>query len=219
MMCEMPGSRPLPTSIFHITHVDNLPSILAAQGLLSDVEMIERGGPATTVGMSTIKERRLSLPVTCDAGGCVGEYVPFYFCPRSIMLYLLHMGNHPELAYRGGQAPIVHLQADLEATIAWAARESRWAFSLSNAGARYSEFRNDPADLDEVNWSAVAATDFRSAEVKEGKQAEFLVRRFFPWRLVQRIGVLSTDMRDRVVAMFHDAQDPPSVDVIPRWYF
>lgn len=101
---------PVPTRIYHITHVDNLASILSHDGLLSDAEMIARGGPQVAVGMSTIKQRRLRLPVKCHAGDYVGDYVPFYFCPRSIMLYLLHMGNHPELSYRGGQGPIVHLE-------------------------------------------------------------------------------------------------------------
>ena len=58
------------------------------------------------------------------------------------MLYLLHMGNHPELSYRGGQGPIVHLEGDLEATTRWAkSAGAKWAFSLSNAGAAYAEFR------------------------------------------------------------------------------
>jgi len=40
--------------------------------------------------MSTIKARRLyDLEVDCHPGTKVGEYVPFYFCPWSIMLYLL----------------------------------------------------------------------------------------------------------------------------------
>jgi ssDNA thymidine ADP-ribosyltransferase, DarT len=61
--------------------------------------------------------------------------VPFYFCPRSIMLYLLHRGNHPELDYTGGQRPIVHLVADLHEIVRWAeAQGVRWAFSDRNAG-------------------------------------------------------------------------------------
>jgi len=48
----------------------------------------------------------------------VGDYVPFYFCPRSIMLFIIHQANHPELDYRGGQVPIVHLQADLHTSVA-----------------------------------------------------------------------------------------------------
>lgn len=88
--------------IYHITHVDNLPSILTSDGLWSDAAMIKRGGPAASIGMSSIKQRRLGLSVKCHPGDHVGDYVPFYFCPRSIMLYLIHCANHSELSYRDG---------------------------------------------------------------------------------------------------------------------
>ena len=51
-------------------------------------------------------------------------------------------------------------------------------------GAHYTEFRNDLDDLDEVDWAAVANNDFRSPEVKEGKQAEFLVQETCDWNLI-----------------------------------
>ncbi len=170
----MPG-RPVRPKIYHITHVGNLPRILADGCLVSDAAMSQRGGPAMTIGMSTIKLRRLSLPVKCHPGDHVGEYVPFYFCPRSVMLYIIHQGNHPEIAYRDGQEPISHLEADLDDVLTWASRvSSRWAFTLSNAGAAYTEFRSTQDLLDEIDWEAVAARDWRASEVKEGKQAEFL---------------------------------------------
>jgi hypothetical protein len=128
--------------IYHITHIDNLPSIIADGGLVSDAVMVARGGPQATIGMDSIKQRRLTLPVDCQPGTSVGEYVPFHFCPRSVMLYIIHRGNHPELSYRSGQGSVLHLEADLNATVAWAAAQGkRWAFSLSNAGAYYTEFR------------------------------------------------------------------------------
>ncbi len=49
--------------VYHITHVDNLPAIIQAGGLWSDTKMLARGGPRVSIGMSTIKERRLKLPV------------------------------------------------------------------------------------------------------------------------------------------------------------
>lgn len=182
--------------IYHITHVDNLPRVIADEALWSDAVMVERGGPAAPIGMSTIKRRRLQeLHVKCHRETFVGEYVPFYFCPRSIMLYLLHMGNHRELTYRGGQRPIIHLEADLFETVAWAdAQLCLWAFSLSNAGARYTEFRDSLDDLDDIDWDAVANTDFRSSDVKEGKQAEFLIHDAFPWELVKSVGVHSVEV-------------------------
>src|SRR5437016_7051316 len=133
--------------------------------------MIMRGGPSAAIGMAAIKKSRLTLPLKCHKGDCVGDYVPFYFCPRSVMLYVIHQANHPELAYKGGQGPIVHLEADLHATVAWAQGVSRrWAFSLSNAGAAYSQFRASLSNLHEVNWPAVAANDWAAPEIKEGKQ-------------------------------------------------
>jgi hypothetical protein len=70
------------------------------------------------------------------------------------MLYLIYEGNHPELAYRGGQEPIVHFEADLHTVVAWAdAQPRRWAFTLSNAGARYFEDRSDLGQLGEIDWT------------------------------------------------------------------
>ncbi len=98
---------PARPQLFHITHVDNLQSIVAAGGLHSDAAMIARNAGVSTIGMSSIKRRRLTLPVRCHPGDSVGECAPFYFCPRSIMLFLIHRANHPDLDYRGGQEPIV----------------------------------------------------------------------------------------------------------------
>lgn len=215
-MTDVPGRA----RIYHITHVDNLPSILAEGGLWSDAAISARGGPAAPIGMSNIKLRRLRLPLKCHPGDRVGDYVPFYFCPRSIMLFLIHRANHPELTYRGGQGPIVHLEADLRETVTWAEGEGRrWAFSLSNAGAVYTEFRNQLDQLGEVDWTAVAATDFREERVKEGKQAEFLVREFFPWHLVRCIGVQSESIQGRVLRSLSGSGRRPVIEIRRNWYF
>lgn len=212
-----PPPRP---KILHITHVDNLPAIVATGGLRSDAAMIALGSPQAAIGMSTIKQRRLTLPVGCHAGDHVGDYVPFYFCPRSIMLFVIHCANHPDLAYRAGQGPIVHLQSDLHSVIAWAAQNTRrWAFSTSNAGATYATFYSTVPDLDRIDWTKVANMDFRDPLVKEAKQAEFLVHDFFPWDLVEAIGVHTDAIRARAYASITAAQHRPPIDVRPGWYY
>ncbi|HEX2191200.1 MAG TPA: DUF4433 domain-containing protein [Longimicrobiaceae bacterium] len=209
--------------IYHITHVDNLASIGRDGCLYSDAAMIARGGPTAAIGMTRIKRRRLEeLEVPCHPRTKVGEYVPFYFCPRSVMLYLLSRGTSPDLAYTGGQRPIVHLEADLREVVAWTEEMGqRWAFSLANAGAYYtaSLFRRSLDQLDQVNWSAVAANDWRAPEIKEGKQAEFLVYGSFPWTLVRRIGVSASGIRNRVVAAMEDLPHQPRVEILPAWYY
>ncbi|GAB4249785.1 MAG: DUF4433 domain-containing protein [Thermoleophilia bacterium] len=207
--------------IYHITHVDNLRQILADGGLFSDAKIAQARTLLQPIGMSRIKHRRLHLlNVHCHPGTKVGDYVPFYFCPRSVMLYVIHCANHPELTYRGGQDPIIHLEADLHTVIKWANENHvRWAFSLGNAGAYHAEFYSDLQDLDKLNWDAIAATDFRDPDIKEGKQAEFLVYEFFPFELVERIGVRMNAVGAQVLQVLRNSSYSPRVEVLPRWYF
>ena len=84
---------PANPKIYHIVHVDRLPSIVAEGRLWSDAEVGNRALGGTTIGMSAIKQRRLSeLHLDKYPDLHVGECVLFYFCPRSIMLYLIHTG-------------------------------------------------------------------------------------------------------------------------------
>jgi hypothetical protein len=212
---------PAHPKIYHITHLRNLPQIVQGSVLWSDARRIESGLACDVVGMMHIKRRRLQeIEVTCHPGTHVGDYVPFYFCPRSIMLYILHMGNHPDLSYTEGQRPIVHLQADLHAVVDWAEKKSRrWAFSDRNAGTFIAQFFNRLDQLAEVNWTAVLSTDFRGMVVKEGKQAEFLVHESFPWRLVERVGVYDTEVADEVRRAIAAADYRPRVAVDRPWYY
>jgi len=213
-----PPARP---KLYHITHVDNLGRIAADGELLSDAAVIARGGPEQAIGMSAIKRRRVEeLDVACHPGTRVGDYVPFYFCPRSVMLFVIHCANHPELTYRRGQEPIVHLEADLHAVVEWANETgARWAFSLSNAGAYYTEFRSRVEDLDQLDWTAIAAADFRSAEVKERKQAEFLVHGHLPFTLIERVGVRSAAVQAKAAGALAGHAYRPKIEVVPSWYF
>jgi hypothetical protein len=210
---------PAETKIYHIVHADRVPSIIADGCLWCDAEIARRSPSGTTIGMSSIKQRRLNeLTLSSHADLYVGDCVPFYFCPRSIMLYLIHQANHPELAYRGGQGAIVHLEADLRQTVAWAEEQGlRWAFTLSNAGAYYFEDRCDLAQLSEIDWDAVQARDWRGC--KEGKQAELLIEQRFPWHLVMRIGLLSQQIYDQVTTALQGAAHQPRVEIKPVWYY
>lgn len=116
---------PAQPKIYHILHVDRLESVLAESYLWSDKLVHERHLKGTTVGMEHIKRRRLSeLRLSSHPDLFVGECVPFYFCPRSVMLYLIQKQNS-ELAYKGGQGSIIHLEADLGKTVDWADEHNR----------------------------------------------------------------------------------------------
>jgi hypothetical protein len=226
---KVAGIFPVPVpnhpKLYHIVHADRLPSILADGFLWSDTEVLRRKCAGTTIGMSSIKRRRLEENVLASHFGLmVGQCVPFYFCPRSIMLYLIHQANHAELTYRGGQGPIVHLQFDLNAVAEWAmSNEKRWAFTLSNAGSRYFEDRATLTRLQDINWDAVAARKWSGlgidSAIKEGKQAEFLVEERCPWGLAERIGVNSQSTYQRVVEILAENPHRPPLEIQPDWYY
>jgi hypothetical protein len=128
----------------------------------------------TVIGLNGIKRRRLEeLTLTSHPNLHVGDCVPFYFCPRSVMLYVIYKQNNPELVYQDGQTSIVHLEADLYETVALAAaQKQRWAFTSSNAGSFHFDDYSDLALLDKLDWDAIGANNW--AMRQDGKQAEFL---------------------------------------------
>ena len=209
---------PAEPKIYHIVHVDRLASIVSDPRLWCDAEILRREQPGTTIGMSEIKTRRLTNPLASRRGLFVGDCVPFYLCPRSVMLFVIYMRNHPSLDYRGGQGPIVHLQADLHEAVAWAEENAlRWAFTLSNAGSSYFQDYCDLAQLGEIDWNAVEATQW--SDCREQKQAEFLLERSFPWQLVQRIGVHSDSVGQQVRQAMQGAGHQPPVERRRSWYY
>lgn len=211
---------PANAKIYHIIHVDRLASIIASNGLHCDSFMQGNAHPGTTIGMPGLKQTRLHQPVDVYPGTFVGDYVPFYFCSRSVMLYVIYMRNHPALLYTGGQGPIVHLEADLMSVIDWAEEHGvDWAVSLGNATANYAEFRNQRADFEQIRWDLIHQRDFRDPLVKEAKQSELLINGFFPWTLFERIGTVSDAIAQQAAQIVQNSNHRPIVQRMPTWYY
>ena len=87
----------------------------------------------------------------------------------------------------------------------------------SNAGSRYFEDYSDLVHLDKIAWDAVQADYWSSC--KDGKQAEFLIERSFPWALVSRIGVWSPGIGAKVRDTLLASRHRPTVAVRRGWYY
>ncbi|MEM0655484.1 DUF4433 domain-containing protein [Klebsiella huaxiensis] len=213
-------SVPERPKIYHILHIDRLRSVIA-EGLLCDEQISQRNNAGTVIGMSSIKQRRLTeLTLNCYPDLYIGQCVPFYFCPRSVMLYLIYRGNHQDLGYHGGQEPVLHLEADLYTVMDWVEQNrQRWAFTLSNAGAVYVESHCQRDQLDQLNWEAIHTSRWSGNGLMEPKQAEFLVERHFPWHLVERIGVHSRAIYQQVANILPPNGHRPPIEVKGEWYY
>ena len=149
----------------------------------------------------------------------VGDYVPFYFCPRSPMLYKISRGGEG-LTYQDGQRDIVHLVTTVGKVVD-AAGDGRWAFSDSNAGAAYARFADDLSLLEDeqfVDWDAVNAERWQGATMTR-KMAEFLVLDQLPWSAIIGIGVQNRQVRQRTKTLLAAAGAGTPVAVRPRWYY
>ena len=204
--------------IYHIIHTDNLPSVIKDGFLYSDAYMCQNIKLYAAIVMNRIKDRRLTTPIAILQTLNVGECVPFYFCPRSVMLYLLHMGNRPDIHYLGGQELIVHLVADMKRTVEWAKiNDLRLAFTTSNASSSYFDSYTDLSKLGEIDWEAVYSEYWR--ECREQKQAEFLVEKYFTWSLIEEVGVFSYLQRDQVLEFVQAALHKPCVNIKKELYY
>lgn len=207
--------------IYHILHADRLPSVIADGFLYSDAIIHRRDPGGTVIGMGEIKRRRLEdLTLASHPDLHVGECVPFYLCPRSIMLFLIFKGNHPNLVYTGGQGLVIHLEFDLQTVANWADGQTRrWAITKGNAGSRYFEDSGSLEYLNELNWPAIQARQWNDPAFREHKQSEFLVEEQVAWHLVERIGVQNQGTREHVEAIVASSRHRPPVEIQSSWYY
>src|SRR5581483_8231184 len=83
---------PVPTPIYRIVHVDNLPLIVARGALHAFNHALSDGRTYVTIHDADVQASRQRRAVPCGCGGTILDYVGFYFGHRSPMLYCVHTG-------------------------------------------------------------------------------------------------------------------------------
>jgi hypothetical protein len=208
---------PIDRTILHFTHLSNLPIVLDRGSLLADA--IVGTHLKCEVGDRGIKANRRELAVTHGPGGHPCDYVPFYFAPRSPMLYKIAVGGVPH--YQDGQDPLVYLCT----TIGTVVRAGRpWVFSNGNCGAHLTEYSDDLGQLDSmVDWPLQSETIWRSTAEDPTRAtrraAEFLVHERLPWAHVNHLVVRTPAMAEAVKEILARTSQRQAVFVRPDWYY
>ncbi len=209
---------PIPPPIYHFTLINHLQSLIAAGGLLSKNAMQQAGIDSTNIAHQSIQDRRATTLVPCSVCGTLHDYVPFYFAPRSPMLYTIHRGNVK--GYEGGQEPLIYLVSTAQAV---QAANLHFAFTDGHGIMALTDFFDDLAQLNQVDWDVMKSQYWNDTlednDRKRRRQAEFLVHNFFPWQLVTEIGVINSKISAQVVQSLQNATHQPVVKVYPNWYY
>ena len=205
--------------IYHITPINNLSSILNLGGLVANSRLKQEKINYQDISYEHIQDRRGRTPVPCGAGGYLHDYVPFYFAPRSPMLYTINRGN--VLNYQGGQNLVIYLVADIN-TIE--AEGLDFAFTDGHAAMDYTSFFTDLEDLEyEIDWDIMEEKYWSNTDDdpdrKRRRQAEFLVHHFFPWHLIREIGVMNTKIQIKVREILQKFNKQTPVEVYSEWYY
>ncbi len=108
----------------------------------------------------------------------------------------------------------MHLVSSIEAVVA---SGRPWAFTDRHAEVAYARYFEDLNSLGEVDWDAMTKTYW--SEVKEVRQAEFLVHDWFPWTCVAKFGVYNDAIAQLVQQAIAKATHQPPIVVESGWYY
>ncbi len=217
-MSQPPPMVPIPTPIYHITHMRNLDPILRDGGLKTCAQLQRDRVSYTNIAHQNIQDRRQSTPVPCGPGGVVHNYVPFYFAPRSPMLYVISQGGVE--GYTEGQARILHLVSTAQVVLG---AGLGFVFTDGHGIMAMTDFFDDLAQLARVDWQVMGMRYWHDTPTdgdrKRRRQAEFLVHHFLPWTLVQEIGVMTPAIAAQVTQALQGQLHQPAVVVRRGWYY
>jgi hypothetical protein len=200
-----------------MTHIGNLDAIFGAGALLAISRLDAKRAAFTNIAYDSIQARRAAKRVPCGPGGCLHDYVPFYFTKRSPMLYTINRGNVP---CDGGQDALVHLISTVQKV---SEAGLGFAFSDGHGIMAYSNFYDDLTRLDQLDWEVIASKNWadttEDGDRKRRKQAEFLVLDRLPLQLLSAVVVRTPERRNEVETLLKRHELDLKVAVNPAWYY
>lgn len=199
--------------LFHMTHVKNLPSIFKNKGLLAYSEIAAQNTSYKDIANSSIQVRRSGTHVPVSPGGDLHDYVPFYFAPRSPMLFsVINNGiNQRDIVYFVTETSKIQ-QSGLP-----------YIFTDGHAIMFLTEFYSRLDDLDKVDWAIMKELYWADTEEdpdrKRRRQAEFLVHRQVPLDLFTGFAVIDEEMKNKVKDLLRIHQIDKPIGVRRQFYY
>jgi len=204
----------MPTRIYRIVHIDNLPRLLEWGGDWSQNQATKRGLSKRPIHHTGIMDARERTQIAVEPFGVVADYVPFYFGPRSPMLYAIKKGKVEGCT---DQHEIVYIESTAEKV---AEAGLPFVFTNGHAIIGYVDHFNRLEDLEKVPWDAIQARYWNNIEDGRCKrQSEFLGRDFFPLALVDRFCVANGARLAQAEKIMQAAGAAFNVNVCNEWYF
>jgi hypothetical protein len=205
--------------IYHLTHIDNLPQIIATGAILADTNDELDKRPAFDISAPATREARHRATVFEPEGVAVADYVPFFLSPNASVWRNIR-----------SQIPDVRLSTN-------AHEASAYDFVLLISTIQQAYQAQDAADAANVivTDGDASGTLTRFGTSRESSErmlrgmradeesdtilhAELLVRARLPFDSVTLIGVANDNVRNAVKQILGRAAYKPKVSVYPPWF-
>jgi hypothetical protein len=222
-------ATPAPLHIFHITAISNLVSIAGSKKLYAKAQLQRKAIESGNIAYQGAQGKRAVKMVAKPPGGIVHDYVPFYFAPRSPMLFTINNGNVPGCPHR--QPDIVHIVTTVEAVVDG---DLPYVFYDYNATLDIATCYSNVRYLDRINWPLFFESPRLDGYCKywnsrmdnpkyvlrqETRQAEFLIHKSIPLKLMTMVGAYDQARAAEVREILEDADIDLPVEAKPAWYF
>ena len=201
--------------IFRIAHIDNVPWTLE-----NGMHCRSSGNfdpNYRNIGNLDLIAKRSSRCVPIPPYGTLDDYVPFYFTSRSPMLLNIKSGwNVPAVPMQD----IVIFATSLHRL---KADGVHFVFSDRHAYLAAARFSSDSRDLDRIDWTILANSDFKADPNDPGKkeryQAEALIHRHLPMNAIA--GIICHGPAQQAKVEQRVAQAGHTIQVIakPQYFF
>lgn len=179
---------------YRITHRDNLTHMLR-HGLISGHHP-SADGKFVSIGNPEIIDVRSATAVDIVGYGYIGDYVPFYFTPRSIMLYNIVTGYYAPKVPRRNKEEILVIRCLIDRL----AQLSQWFFTDGQANDKQSNHYNNLLYLNQIDWNCIQQSNFSKSDGDYDRQrryqAEFLVHHSVPVGYIESICVYSEEVKE-----------------------
>lgn len=157
--------------LYHMTDIHNIPQILNTKALIAYHNIQDY----VSMAHQSVQTKRERIKIKYPPYGSLHDYVPFYFAPRSPMLYAIYKNNVD--SYYGNQADVIYLVTNVAQVIR---HKYSYVFTNGHAIRNYTEQFSDITKLKQaVDWSVMQAQYWQDPAKKNRRQAEFLIHNRF----------------------------------------
>ncbi|MBE0570517.1 MAG: DUF4433 domain-containing protein [Ignavibacteriaceae bacterium] len=210
------ANRGLDTEIFRITHYRNL-NFTLRNGIFS--KNSENCDPNyINIGHQQLINDRGGIRIRVAPYGVLNDYVPFYFAPRSPMLYSISRGN--VAGFNGNQSDIAYIVSNIRSI---QQAERPFVFTNAHAYLAFTAQYNNIQNLTSIDWNIMNARYWNRTiddpDRRSRRMAELLVYQFVDVTCILEVVLFNQQKLDYTNQLIEELNLNIPTRICREWYF